>query len=79
MPQETIFIALIALLISWEADRLKPKPYPLGGGDTLMVRIAGYEFCPKKCAVDHFHVGHKKNYNCETRICNHIIYEERLN
>ena len=77
--QETICIVIIACLISWETERFKPKPYPLGSGDTLMVRTAGYEFCPKYCDVDHFHIGHKENYNCETEGCNHIIYEKRLN
>ena len=54
-------------------------PYPLGEGDTLMVRTMGYEFCPPYCGADHFHVGHKRNYNCETEICDHMIYEDRLN
>tara|TARA_Y100000310_G_scaffold169162_1_gene169140 strand:- start:238 stop:435 length:198 start_codon:yes stop_codon:yes gene_type:complete len=62
-----------------EMERMKPKSYPLGNGDTLMVRIMGYEFCPEYCEIDHFHVGHKKDYNCETDICYHIIYEDRLN
>ena len=65
--------------MGWEAESFKPKPYPLGNGDTLMVRMAGYGFCPKKCDINHFHIGHKKNYNCETITCNHIIYEKRLN
>ncbi len=78
MLQDTICIAIIAFLIGWEVDREKPKPYPLGYGDTLMVRITGYEFCPKQCDVDHFHIGHKKNYDCEEGACNHIIYENRL-
>jgi hypothetical protein len=76
--QEAILLISIAVFMAWEADRLEPKPYSLGGGDTLMVRIAGYEFCPKKCEIDHFHIGHKKEYNCEDIICDHIIYEERL-
>ena len=79
MLKETILIALMAFFIGWETEKLKPKPYPLGNGDTLMVRTAGYGFCPKNCEVDHFHIGHKIDYNCETRICDHIIYEERLN
>ena len=58
---------------------MTPKPYPLGEGDTLMVRTMGYEFCPPYCGADHFHVGHKRNYNCETEICDHMIYEDRLN
>ena len=79
MLQEAILLTLIAVFMAWESDRIQPKPYPLGNGDTLMVRIAGYELCPNKCEVDHFHIGHKKNYNCENIICDHIIYEERLN
>ena len=70
---------LMASFIAWESDREKPKPYSLGNGDTLMVRIEGYEFCPKHCDVDHFHIGHKKQYDCETTVCNHIIYEYELN
>jgi|TARA_R100000501_G_C2573785_1_gene79636 hypothetical protein len=65
--------------MAWETAKLEPKPYSLGNGDTLMVRTAGYGFCPKHCDVDHFHIGHKENYNCETEVCNHIIYEKRLN
>ena len=65
--------------MGWETEKFKPKPYALGNGDTLMVRTAGYGFCPKNCKVDHFHVGHKKGYECEDITCNHIIYEERLN
>ena len=69
----------MACYLGWETERMKPKPYPLGGGDTLMVRIMGYEFCPLYCEADHFHIGHKEKYNCETLICEHIIYEDRLN
>ncbi len=76
---ETVVLILFACYFGWEVERLKPKPYPLGNGDTLMVRIMGYEFCPEHCEVDHFHVGHKEDYNCETLICEHIIYEDRLN
>ena len=76
---ETIILILLACYIGWETEAMKPKPYPLGGGDTLMVRTMGYEFCPPYCDVDHFHVGHKRDYNCETDICEHIIYEDRLN
>ena len=79
MPQETIIIVLLALYMGWEAESFKPKPYPLGNGDTLMVRTRGYGFCPEHCDVDHFHVGHKKGYECEDITCNHIIYDERLN
>ena len=76
---ETIILILLSCYMGWETEKMTPKPYPLGGGDTLMVRTMGYEFCPPYCEIDHFHVGHKKNYNCETPICNHIIYEDRLN
>ena len=75
---QNICLLLVAGFLAWEADRAKPKPYPLGFGDTLMVRITGYEFCPKYCDIDHFHVGHKKNYKCEVDSCTHIIYENRL-
>ena len=74
---ETILIGIMAGLIAWETDRFKPRAYAIGNGDTLMVRIAGYDFCPKYCDVDHFHIGHKKNYNCEEDVCKHIIYENR--
>ena len=79
MTWDTICIAIVALFLAWDTDRVKPKPYSLGNGDTLMVRITGYEFCPKYCDVDHFHIGHKKEYNCEETSCSHIIYEDRLN
>ena len=73
---ETLCLILIASLIGYESDREKPKPYPLGFGDTLMVRIQGYEFCPKNCGVDHFHTGHFKNYDCEETICTHITIND---
>ena len=76
---ETVILILLFIYMGWEAERMKPKPYPLGNGDTLMVRIMGYEFCPKYCEIDHFHTGHKEEYNCETLICEHIIYEDKLN
>jgi hypothetical protein len=76
---ESIFVALITIYVAWEIERSKPSPYPLGNGDTLMVRTMGYEFCPKYCEVDHFHIGHKRDYSCETGTCSHIIYEDRLN
>ena len=79
MLGQTLLMILIAGFLAFETDKAKPRPYPVGNGDTLMVRIIGYGFCPKHCDVDHFHVGHKKNYNCETPICDHIIYEDRLN
>ena len=78
-PTETVLLILLACYMGLETERMKPKPYSLGNGDTLMVRIMGYEFCPKYCEVDHFHTGHKKFYNCETIVCEHIIYEDRLN
>ena len=79
MLKETVIIILLALFMKWETASFTPKPYSLGNGDTLMVRIRGYGFCPKSCEVDHFHVGHKKGYDCEDMTCNHIIYDERLN
>ena len=79
LPVETILLILLTTFLSWEVDREKPKPYPLGNGDTLMVRIVGYEFCPTHCETDHFHTGHKKGYDCESLTCSHIIYEDRLN
>tara|TARA_R100000365_G_C2679092_1_gene25239 strand:- start:125 stop:295 length:171 start_codon:yes stop_codon:yes gene_type:complete len=56
---------------------MKPKPIPLGAGDTLMVRIAGYGFCPPHCEIDHNHIGHYKNYNCEEQQCEHITISEK--
>ena len=74
---ETLCLILIASLIGYESDREKPKPYPLGfTGDTLMVRIVGYEFCPKNCEADHFHTGHFENYNCEDIPCEHITIND---
>ena len=70
---------IVASLIAWEADREKPRPYPVGNGDTLMVRIVGYGFCPKHCEANHHHIGHMEGYNCEEILCEHIIYEDRLN
>jgi len=74
---ETIFICLMAAFLSFETERLKPKPVPFGAGDTLMVRIAGYEFCPPYCEIDHNHIGHYKNYNCEELQCEHITISEK--
>tara|TARA_R100000234_G_scaffold71740_1_gene44150 strand:- start:1283 stop:1516 length:234 start_codon:yes stop_codon:yes gene_type:complete len=73
---QNFFILLTAAFIAYEIDLEKPKPYPIGGGDTLMVRKLGYEFCPKYCDVDHFHVGHFKNYNCEEDTCTHITINQ---
>ena len=69
---ETILLILLAAFVAWEVDMEKPKPFPLGNGDTLMVRVVGYQFCPQNCDVDHFHTGHFNNYNCEEDMCNHI-------
>ena len=77
MSPQTICTILLFGLVAWENDNAKPKPYPLGNGDTLMIRKFGYDFCPLHCEVDHFHTGHLKNYDCETEICTHIIYEDR--
>ena len=79
MTLHTIWFVLIAGYLAWELDREKPVPYPLGNGDTLMIRVMGYEFCPQYCDIDHFHFGHKENYNCEIDSCDHIVYEDRLN
>ena len=75
--QETILICLVAALIGLEAEREKPKPIPLGAGDTLMVRIVGYGFCPSYSEIDHNHIGHYKNYNCEEQKCEHITISEK--
>ena len=72
----TICLILTLSLLGYESERVKPKPYPLGLGDTLMVRITGYSFCPKYCDADHFHTGHFKNYDCEENTCNHITINE---
>ena len=72
-----MFLCLMAALISFEADRMKPKPIPLGAGDTLMVRIAVYGFCPPYCEINHNHIGHYKNYNCEELQCEHITINEK--
>tara|TARA_Y100000310_G_C20170102_1_gene573253 strand:+ start:114 stop:353 length:240 start_codon:yes stop_codon:yes gene_type:complete len=72
----TLCFTLIIGLIGYESDREKPKPYPLGSGDTLMVRIIGYEFCPQYCDIDHFHTGHFKNYDCEDIPCEHITIND---
>ena len=72
----TILLVLTMSLIGLESERMKPKPYPLGSGDTLMVRTAGYGFCPMNCDTDHFHFGHFKNYDCEEDMCNHITIND---
>jgi hypothetical protein len=79
MSIETACLIILCSMIAWELDKMKPVPYQLGFGDTLMVRQKGYGFCPKYCDIDHFHIGHEINYNCKDKICNHIIYEGRLN
>ena len=66
----------MAAFLSFETERAKPKPIPLGEGDTLMIRIVGYEFCPPYCEADHHHIGHYTNYNCEELQCNHITINE---
>ena len=76
IPTETIIILLFAGFLAWEVDMEKPKAYPLGSGDTLMVRIVGYEICPINCDIDHFHTGHFKEYDCEQNSCNHITINE---
>ncbi len=77
MPTETILLILIAFYLGWELDSEKPKAYPIGNtGDTLMVRIVGYEFCPSYCDINHFHTGHFENYDCEEITCNHITIND---
>ena len=76
MATETILLILLAGFLAWEADKVNPKAYPLGNGDTLMVRVIGYDFCPKTCDVDHFHYGHFKGYECEYDPCIHITINE---
>tara|TARA_R100001530_G_scaffold90850_1_gene63121 strand:- start:731 stop:973 length:243 start_codon:yes stop_codon:yes gene_type:complete len=70
---DTILLILLAGFLAWEIDMDKPEPYPIvGTGDTLMVRITGYSFCPKHCDVNHHHFGHFTDYDCEEDICAHI-------
>ena len=78
MSIETACLIIICSIISLELEKMKLVPSPLGFGDTLMVRQKGYGFCPKYCNIDHFHIGHEKNYNCKDKICNHIIYEDGI-
>ena len=77
--QQFLFVALITSFIGIKADKYKLKPYSLGNGDTLMIREKGLDFCPKYCDTDHFHIGHKENFNCKEDSCMHIVYEDRLN
>ena len=76
MTTQNIFILLVAAFVAYEIDLEKPKPYSIGEGDTLMIRRLGYDFCPKHCDVEHFHVGHFKNYNCEEDTCTHITISQ---
>ena len=73
---EAIAILAIAILIALNIELQKPKPHPVGLGDTLMVRRLGYGFCPYNCNVDHFHIGHFKNYNCKEDTCTHITINQ---
>ena len=73
---ETIILILLTGFLAWELDMEKPRAYPLGGGDTLMVRIIGYEFCPKHCDINHFHTGHLEGYDCESSPCLHITIND---
>ena len=75
--QETILICLLAALLCYESKRFEPKPIPVGEGDTLMVRIVGYGFCPPYCEIDHNHIGHYKKYDCEEQKCEHITISEK--
>ena len=72
----TICLILVFGFLAWENDKLEPKPYPLSSGDTLMVRTVGYNFCPKYCEINHFHVGHFDNYDCEEIDCKHITIND---
>tara|TARA_R100000656_G_scaffold32976_1_gene28394 strand:- start:121 stop:399 length:279 start_codon:yes stop_codon:yes gene_type:complete len=69
-------LLLLAGFLAWEVDVEQPKPYPLGNGDTLMVRIVGYGFCPSNCDIDHFHTGHFNGYDCEDSPCIHITIND---
>ena len=73
---ETILLLLLLGFLAWEVDMETPKPYPIGDGDTLMVKIVGYGFCPVNCDVVHFHIGHFNKYNCEDVPCEHITINE---
>ena len=74
-----LLLILVFGISAWENHRFTPFPICLGNGDTLMVRIAGYGFCPLHCMVNHHHLGHFKGYKCGVDTCNHIIYEDKLN
>ena len=74
-----ICLCVVAGLLSYEYHLMEGKGYSLGNGDTLIVRSIGYDFCPIYCKIDHFHIGHKQEYDCEDDNCNHIVYEDRLN
>ena len=76
MTTQNIFILLVAAFVAYEIDLEKPKPYLTENGDTLMVKRLGYSFCPKYCEIDHFHIGHFKNYNCEEDTCTHITINQ---
>ena len=77
MNYSVVLICLVVALVRFEAKRFEPKPIPLGTGDTLMVRIVGYGFCPSYCEIDHNHIGHYKNYDCEELQCEHITINEK--
>ena len=74
---DILILIFLTGFLAWEIDMSKPKPYPLGNGDTLMIRITGYEFCPPHCDIDHFHIGHFDKYNCEDVPCEHITINEK--
>ena len=76
--QHVLIMLLLTSFVAREADKYEPKPYSLGNGDTLMVRVKGYGFCPQHCDIDHLHIGHKENFNCKEDSCIHIVYEDRL-
>ena len=77
MSWDTVVLIIIALLIKLGTEKVKPIAIPLGnGGDTLMVRIVGYGFCPSYCDANHNHFGHKEGYKCGDAPCYHIIFED---
>jgi|TARA_Y100000310_G_scaffold4621_1_gene5524 hypothetical protein len=77
VPWDIILLVFVLALAGWENNRFKPVPVAIGNGDTLMVRYAGYGFCPKYCDIIHHHLGHERGYECGEDNCPHIIYESK--
>ena len=71
MIWEKLIIINLVMFMEYEEKKLKPIPYAIGIGDTLMVRVIGYGFCPSNCNIDHFHFGHYEDYDCKTEYCMH--------